>query len=253
MGDRGAVRGQGRAARPRRRRQGRVRRGAARRRLPRRRDARTSTRTRRSSTPPRKAWEPTPAGRLHRARGDDADDVRVLRGLEELALRGRREGAEETAFVAASRLQDIADILGGLVLVYDNVEPTIARPTPPAGRADRHRAAASSSSTPRGLRDEEAAGKKFTPRRPTRSARRHRTAPRRSPARSARRPGGSGSPSCADADVRAAPGAPAPGWRPRARARAGRRAGAGAAARRPRSRGAPPARCATRCSTRRRS
>jgi hypothetical protein len=35
--------------------------------------------------------------------------------------------ATETAFVAASRLQDIADILGGLVLVYDNVEPLIAK------------------------------------------------------------------------------------------------------------------------------
>ncbi len=35
--------------------------------------------------------------------------------------------ATETAFVAASRLQDIEDILGGLVLVYDNVEPSIAK------------------------------------------------------------------------------------------------------------------------------
>ena len=30
------------------------------------------------------------AGRVHRARGDDADDVRVLRGMEELALRRRQ-------------------------------------------------------------------------------------------------------------------------------------------------------------------
>jgi hypothetical protein len=35
--------------------------------------------------------------------------------------------ATEKAFVVASRLQDIADILGGLVLVYDNVEPLVAR------------------------------------------------------------------------------------------------------------------------------
>jgi hypothetical protein len=35
--------------------------------------------------------------------------------------------ATEKAFVAASRLQDIGDILGGLVLVYKNVEPAIAR------------------------------------------------------------------------------------------------------------------------------
>ena len=35
--------------------------------------------------------------------------------------------ATETAFVAASRLQDIEDILSGLVLVYDNVEPSVAK------------------------------------------------------------------------------------------------------------------------------
>jgi hypothetical protein len=34
--------------------------------------------------------------------------------------------ATETAFVAASRLQDIADILSGLVLVYENVAPLVA-------------------------------------------------------------------------------------------------------------------------------
>lgn len=35
--------------------------------------------------------------------------------------------SKEKAFVVASRLQDIADILGGLVLVYDNVQPEIAK------------------------------------------------------------------------------------------------------------------------------
>lgn len=35
------------------------------------------------------------------------------------------ERATETAFVASSRLGDIGDILGGLVLVYDSVEPQI--------------------------------------------------------------------------------------------------------------------------------
>jgi hypothetical protein len=34
--------------------------------------------------------------------------------------------AEEASFAAASRLQDIEDILSGLVLVYENVEPAIA-------------------------------------------------------------------------------------------------------------------------------
>ena len=40
------------------------------------------------------------------------------------------EKADEKAFVAASRLQDISDILGGLELVYDNVEPRIAKVNP---------------------------------------------------------------------------------------------------------------------------
>lgn len=35
--------------------------------------------------------------------------------------------ATEKAFVAASRLQDIADILGGIVLIYDTIDPTVAR------------------------------------------------------------------------------------------------------------------------------
>jgi imelysin len=42
--------------------------------------------------------------------------------------------ATETAFVAASRLQDIADILGGLVLVYDNVRPLVAKADPQQAR-----------------------------------------------------------------------------------------------------------------------
>ena len=40
------------------------------------------------------------------------------------------EQADEKAFVAASRLQDISDILGGLELVYANVEPRIAKVNP---------------------------------------------------------------------------------------------------------------------------
>ena len=36
------------------------------------------------------------------------------------------EKSTEKAFVAASRLQDIADILDGLVLVYDNVDAVVA-------------------------------------------------------------------------------------------------------------------------------
>jgi hypothetical protein len=69
--------------------------------------------------------------------------------------------ATETAFVAASRLQDIADILSGLVLVYDNVRPLVAK-------ADRQQA----EQTEQGLRklrdfaaelrDEEAAGRRYS-------------------------------------------------------------------------------------------
>jgi hypothetical protein len=69
--------------------------------------------------------------------------------------------ATETAFVAASRLQDIADILGGLVLIYDNVEPLVAK-------ADRQQATQTRESLNElhafaaELRDKEADGRKYT-------------------------------------------------------------------------------------------
>jgi hypothetical protein len=69
--------------------------------------------------------------------------------------------ATETAFVAASRLQDIADILGGLVLVYDNVEPLIAK-------ADRQQAQQTKESLSKlhsfatDLQEKEAGGRKYT-------------------------------------------------------------------------------------------
>jgi hypothetical protein len=69
--------------------------------------------------------------------------------------------AQEKAFVVASRLQDIADILGGLKLVYGNVQPAVAR-------ADAAQAAQTGQSLEElvafatRLRDEEAGGKKFT-------------------------------------------------------------------------------------------
>jgi hypothetical protein len=44
------------------------------------------------------------------------------------------EEATEKAFVVASRLNDITDILGGLVLIYDNVQPQIARADPQQAR-----------------------------------------------------------------------------------------------------------------------
>ena len=69
--------------------------------------------------------------------------------------------ASEKAFVAASRLQDIADILGGLVLVYDNVQPLVAK-------ADRQQAEQTEQSLAQlhgfaaGLLAEEEAGRRFT-------------------------------------------------------------------------------------------
>jgi hypothetical protein len=69
--------------------------------------------------------------------------------------------ADEKAFVAASRLQDIADILGGLNLVYDNVEPSIAK-------VDQQQASQTGASLQRlqafaeRLREQEAGGKQFT-------------------------------------------------------------------------------------------
>jgi len=72
------------------------------------------------------------------------------------------EDATESGFVAASRLQDIADILGGLVLVYDNIRPLIAQAddaqAQQTGRAlqELHDFAAR-------LRDEEGDGRRFTP------------------------------------------------------------------------------------------
>jgi len=69
--------------------------------------------------------------------------------------------AKEKAFVVASRLQDIADILGGLNLVYANVQPSIAK-------VDTSQASQTGTSLKRlqsfaeDLRDQEANGKRFT-------------------------------------------------------------------------------------------
>ncbi len=69
--------------------------------------------------------------------------------------------ASEKAFVAASRLQDIEDILGGLELVYDNVDQRIAKVS-----ADQARQTGESLTDLRQfaarLRKQEADGRKFT-------------------------------------------------------------------------------------------
>jgi hypothetical protein len=69
--------------------------------------------------------------------------------------------AKEHAFVAASRLQDIADILGGLELVYANVRPQVEKVS-----ADQARQTGTSltelTDFAERLRDEEAGGRTFT-------------------------------------------------------------------------------------------
>src|SRR5215207_7155576 len=71
------------------------------------------------------------------------------------------DAAQEKAFVAASRLQDIADILGGLQTVYAGVEPRIADVDDAQAtqtKADLEELTAFAER----LRDEEAGGKQFT-------------------------------------------------------------------------------------------
>jgi len=69
--------------------------------------------------------------------------------------------SDQSTFVAASRLQDIAGILNGLVLVYDSVEPSV-------NKASAEQAKQTGSDLKAlhefavDLRDQEASGKKFT-------------------------------------------------------------------------------------------
>jgi hypothetical protein len=71
------------------------------------------------------------------------------------------EQATETAFVAASRLQDIADILSGLVLVYENVEPLVAEAD--AQQAEQTRQSLDELYTfVSDLEEKEAGGRKYT-------------------------------------------------------------------------------------------
>jgi hypothetical protein len=70
--------------------------------------------------------------------------------------------AKEKAFVAASRLQDIAGILNGLVLIYDSVEPSVR-----GANAQQARQTGADLKALHGfavkLRDQEAAGRRFSP------------------------------------------------------------------------------------------
>jgi hypothetical protein len=68
--------------------------------------------------------------------------------------------AKEKAFVVASRLQDIADILGGLQTVYAGVAPQIAS-VDDAQAAQTKRELAALTAFAERLRDEEAGGRRF--------------------------------------------------------------------------------------------
>jgi hypothetical protein len=69
--------------------------------------------------------------------------------------------ATESGFVGASRLEDIASILSGLVVIYDNIEPQIAEED--AAQAEQTGTAlADLLAFVEKVRDEEEGGKKFT-------------------------------------------------------------------------------------------
>ena len=181
------VPGQGRGARPRRRRQGGVRRVAARRRLLRRR--RTRLRAVREGARRGGARVGAHSGRrAHRARGHDAHDVRVLRRLEELALHRRRARRARTRSWRRRASRTSPTSSAASCWSTTTSSRWWPRPTPQQAKqtkqslAELHDFAAD-------LRDEGGRpGASSPPRRRTRSAPGPRSAPRRSPARSPRPP-----------------------------------------------------------------
>jgi len=70
------------------------------------------------------------------------------------------DDAEELGFVATSRLSDIADILGGLVLTYEGIEPMIAERSPEQAEQTA-RSLRDLLSFAEDLRDREAGGETF--------------------------------------------------------------------------------------------
>ncbi len=71
------------------------------------------------------------------------------------------EGAEELGFVATSRLSDIADILGGILVTYEGMEPMIAAENPQQAKQTK-KELQSLVDFASDLRDREADGEKFT-------------------------------------------------------------------------------------------
>ena len=91
--------------------------------------------------------------------------------------------ADEKGFVATSRLSDIRDILGGIVLIYDNVKPSIEASDPDGAEQTRH--ATQGPARLRRAPPDRGRGRQAVHRRGSRHARRRtpRAAPRRSRAR----------------------------------------------------------------------
>ena len=71
------------------------------------------------------------------------------------------EDATEKGFVATSRLSDIRDILGGIVLIYDNIEPSIAKVNAQQAKQTKTQLAELHAFAERLLAEEEG-GKQFT-------------------------------------------------------------------------------------------
>ena len=71
------------------------------------------------------------------------------------------EKASEKAFVATSRLSDIRDILGGIVLIYDSVQPSISK-VDGAQAQKTEESLKDLHAFAQRLLDEEQGGKKFT-------------------------------------------------------------------------------------------
>jgi len=71
------------------------------------------------------------------------------------------EDAEELGFVATSRLADIADILGGILVTYGGIEPAIAGQNPQQAKQTRAELR-NLVEFAADLRDREAEGEQFT-------------------------------------------------------------------------------------------
>jgi hypothetical protein len=105
-------------------------------------------------------WEPTPSDALTALVVMTPTMSEYFEAWKNSRFIAGRE-ASEKAFVAASRLEDIADILGGLNTVYGNVRPLVAE-------ADRQQARQTGDNLDRlysfaaALRDREARGRDYT-------------------------------------------------------------------------------------------